>query len=130
MPTPRDTLAILREIRERSGQRASPGLPDDVIRRFAVGDVLLRRAVSEAAECHHRFRRELPHLAGLDEAEQVRELQRGYLNFYPRDLVNPYVAPCRPRTLGRDFRGRRDSRFGRIRHARARDTGPGRSWTP
>ena len=92
MPTPRDTLAILREIRERSGQRASPGLPDDVIRRFAVGDVLLRRAVSEAAECHHRFRRELPHLAGLDEAEQVRELQRGYLNFYPRDLVNPYVA--------------------------------------
>ena len=92
MSTPRDTLAILREIRDRSGTNSSPGLPDAVIERFAAGDVLLRQAVGEAAECHRRFRRELPHLAGLDEAEQVKEMQRGYLNFYPDDLVNPYVA--------------------------------------
>ena len=92
MSTPRDTLAILREMRDRSGTNSSPGLPDSVIERFAAGDVLLRQAVGEAAECHRRFRRELPHLAGLDEAEQVKEMQRGYLNFYPDDLVNPYVA--------------------------------------
>ena len=92
MPTSRDTLEILREIRGRSGWNSSPGLPDAVIRRFAAGDALLRQAVAEAAACHRRFRRELPHLAGLDEAEQVREIQRGYLNFYPDDLVNPYVA--------------------------------------
>ncbi len=92
MPTARDTLAILREIRDQSDTRASPGLPDAVIERFAAGDALLRQAVAEAAESHRRFRRELPRLAGLDEAEQVREMQRGYLNFYPDDLVNPYVA--------------------------------------
>ena len=92
MSTPRDTLAILSEIRDRSGTNSSPGLPDSVIERFAAGDVLLRQAVGEAAECHRRFRRELPHLAGLDEAEQVKEMQRGNLNFYPDDLVNPYVA--------------------------------------
>ena len=92
MPMSRNTLEILREIRVQSGSSSSPGLPDAVIERFAAQDGLLRQAVAEAAECHHRFRRELPHLAGLDEAEQVRELQRGYLNFYPRDLVNPYVA--------------------------------------
>ena len=92
MPMSRNTLEILREIRVRSGSSSSPGLPDAVIERFAAQDGLLRQAVAEAAECHRRFRRELPHLAGLDEAEQVRELQRGYLNFYPDDLVNPYVA--------------------------------------
>lgn len=92
MPTPRDTLAILREIRDRSGTNSSPGLPDAVIERFAAGDVLLRQAVGEAAECHRRFRRELPHIARLDEADQIRRMQRGYLNFYPDDLVNPYVA--------------------------------------
>lgn len=92
MPTPQDTLDILREIREQSGTCASPGLPDAVIERFAAGDTLLHEAVAEAAECHRRFQHELPHLAGLDEADQVREMQRGYLNFYPDDLVNPFVA--------------------------------------
>ena len=92
MPTPRDTLAILRGIRDQSGTSSSPGLPDAVIERFAAEDALLGQAVGEAAECHRRFREELQHLAGLDEAEQVREIQRGYLNFYPDDLVNPYVA--------------------------------------
>lgn len=92
MPTPRDTLAILREIRDRSGTSSSSGLPDAVIERFAAGDALLRQAVTEAAETHRRFRREFPHIAGLEEPEQVRRMQRGYLNFYPDDLVNPYVA--------------------------------------
>ena len=92
MPTPQDTLDILRGIREQSGVSSSPGLPDAVIERFAAGDALLRQAVAEAAECHRRFQRELPDIAGLDEADQVREMQRGYLNFYPADLVNPYIA--------------------------------------
>ena len=92
MPTPQDTLAVLREIRNQSGTCSSPGLPDAVIERFAAGDALLRQAVAEAAEDHRRFRRELPHLAVLDEAGQVSETQRGYLNFYPDELVNPYVA--------------------------------------
>lgn len=92
MPTPRDTLAILREIRDQSGTSSSPGLADAVIERFAAGDALLRQAIAEAAERHRRFRRELPRIASLDEAEQVRRMQRGYLNFYPDDLVNPYVA--------------------------------------
>lgn len=91
-PTPRDTLAVLREIRYRSGARTSRGLPDTVIERFAARDALLRQAVAEAAERHRRFRRELPRLARLDEADQVRRMQRGYLNFYPDGLVNPYVA--------------------------------------
>ena len=47
MPTPRDTLAVLRRIRNRSGT-ASPGLPDAVIERFAARDARLRRAVAEA----------------------------------------------------------------------------------
>ena len=55
MTMPRDTLAILREIREQSGACASPGLPDDVIERFAAGNALLRQAVVEAAECHRRL---------------------------------------------------------------------------
>ncbi len=92
MPMSQDTLAILRGIRDQSGTCASPGLPDDVIERFAARDALLRQAVVEAAECHRRFQRQLPHLARLDEAEQVGEMQRGYLNFYPDDLVNPYVS--------------------------------------
>ncbi len=92
MPTPRDTLAILHWIRKRSGPNSSPGLPNDAIGRFAAVDPLLRQAVAEAAERHDRLRRRLPRLAALDEANQVRRMQRGYLNFYSEDLVNPYVA--------------------------------------
>ena len=92
MPTGGDTLATLREIRERGGPGSSPGLPQHVIERFAARDALLRQAVAEAADSHRRFRRELPDLAALEEAEQVRRMQRRYLNFYPDDLVNPYVA--------------------------------------
>ena len=92
MPTSQDTLAILSEIRDRSGTSSSPGLPDAVIERFAARDALLRQAVVEAVEGHRLLRRDLPRLAALDEADQVGEMQRGYLNFYPDDLVNPYVA--------------------------------------
>ena len=92
MPMSQDTLAILSEIRDQSGTSSSPGLPDAVIERFAARDALLRQAVAEAAEGHRLLRRDLPRLAALDEADQVGEMQRGYLNFYPDDLVNPYVA--------------------------------------
>ena len=92
MPMSQDTLAILSEIRDQSGTSSSPGLPDAVIERFAARDALLRQAVVEAVEGHRLLRRDLPRLAALDEADQVGEMQRGYLNFYPDDLVNPYVA--------------------------------------
>lgn len=84
-----DTLAPLRA---HAGHHRTTGLDDDAIARFAAGHPDLAEAIEAAAAEYARVRDEFAELLDLDEDAQVRAVQAGYVNFYPADGVNPYVA--------------------------------------
>jgi acetylornithine/succinyldiaminopimelate/putrescine aminotransferase len=84
--------ARLAPLRARKGQRRSPGLDDATIERFAAGHPELVAAIDAAAAEFARVEVEATDLLDLDEDAQVQAVQAGYVNFYPQDGVNPYVA--------------------------------------
>ncbi len=85
-------IEILAPLRAHGGQRRTTGLPDDVLERFAAGHPELVEAARAAADAHAALGGEFAGLLDLDEDAQARAVQAGYINFYPGDAVNPYVA--------------------------------------
>ena len=84
-----DALAPLRA---HTGQRLTHGLDDATVERLAKGHPDLAAVIEAAAAEHARLKDEFAELFDLDEAEQLRAVQAGYVNFYPDDAVNPYIA--------------------------------------
>ena len=82
----------LRELREFGGKPRTTGLDDASIERMAANDPLLVQAIAEAVARHHELRADLADFLRLDEAEQISQVQAGFINFYPDDAVNPYVS--------------------------------------
>lgn len=87
-----DILTSLQAIRRRGGRRMAAGLGDAEIARFAENHPALVEAVDAALAEHARLEREFPDLIAREEREQVRLVQADFVNFYPDDAVNPYVA--------------------------------------
>ena len=85
-------LDALAPLRAHKGQRRTTGLDDATILKFAATHADLVAAIEAAASEHTRVRDEFPELLDLDESEQARSVQAGYVNFYSEDTVNPYVA--------------------------------------
>jgi len=86
------TLRKLHTLREAGPARRTTGLPDDVVARFAARDGDLAGAVDDAVERFECLREEFPEIVAMDEPEQVRTIQEGFVNFYAATSVNPYVA--------------------------------------
>ena len=84
-----DALAPLRA---HTGQRLTHGLADATVERLAKGRPDLAAVIETAAAEHARLKDEFAELFDLDEAEQLRAVQAGYVNFYADDAVNPYIA--------------------------------------
>ncbi|WP_374499838.1 aminotransferase class III-fold pyridoxal phosphate-dependent enzyme [Pseudoxanthomonas sp.] len=84
-----DALAPLRA---HTGQRLTHGLDDATVERLAKGHPDLAAVIETAAAEHARLKDEFAELFDLDEAEQLRAVQAGYVNFYADDAVNPYIA--------------------------------------
>ncbi len=82
----------LAPLRAHAGQRRTQGLADAVVERFAASHPDLVEAIDAAVVEYARIRGEFADLLDLDEDAQVRAVQAGYINFYPEDAVNPYVA--------------------------------------
>lgn len=82
---------LLAPLRAHGGQRTT-GLDDATIERFAATHPELREAIEAAAAEYARVKDEFAELLDLDEDRQIAALQAGYVNFYPTDSVNPYVA--------------------------------------
>ena len=82
----------LAPLRAHTGARRTTGLDDATLERFAARHPDLVEAIDAAVAEHERIRAEFPELLDLDEAEQTRAVQGGYVNFYSDDTVNPYVA--------------------------------------
>ena len=85
-------LAKLKEMREFDGAVRTRGLPDAVIADFLERDPALTEAIDEAYAAHLALRSCMSEFLHLDEVEQIRQAQADFVNFYPEDGVNPYVA--------------------------------------
>ncbi|MHB8911655.1 MAG: aminotransferase class III-fold pyridoxal phosphate-dependent enzyme [Lysobacter sp.] len=85
-------LDKLAPLRAHAGTRRTAGLDDATITRFGVSHADLVEAIDAAAEEYARVRGDFAELLDLDEDAQVQAVQAGYINFYPDDVVNPYVA--------------------------------------
>ena len=84
--------AKLAALRARTGTRRTEGLDDATIERFAAADPALAEAIDAAAAEYARIEGEFADLLDLDEDAQLQAVQAGFVNFYPADAVNPYVA--------------------------------------
>jgi acetylornithine/succinyldiaminopimelate/putrescine aminotransferase len=82
----------LAPLRAHGGKRRTPGLDDATLARFAVPCPELSEAIDAAVAEYHAIRGEFADLLDLDEDAQTHAVQAGYVNFYPDDAVNPYVA--------------------------------------
>jgi acetylornithine/succinyldiaminopimelate/putrescine aminotransferase len=80
------------------GQRNTTGLQQDTITAFLNSDPKLGEAIERASLMHQCLREQFEDILKKNEDEQISELQKGYLNFYDPDTVNPYVplAACGP----------------------------------
>lgn len=85
-------LDQLAPLRAHAGKRRTVGLDDDTLVRFAVTHPELGEAVAAAAAEYALIRELHADLLDLDEDAQIHAVQAGYVNFYPDDGVNPYVA--------------------------------------
>ena len=85
-------LTKLKEMREFDGSVRTSGLPDAVIERFATRDADLVEAIDEAYAAHLALRSCMADFLHLDEVEQIKRAQADFVNFYPEDGINPYIA--------------------------------------
>ena len=84
--------AKLALLRAHAGTRRTIGLDDATLAAFTEAHPVLNEAVDAAVAEYGRVRTEFPELLDLDEDAQVHAVQDGFVNFYPEDAVNPYVA--------------------------------------
>ena len=84
-------LDKLNEIRNGAGRPVTTGLSDEIVQRFAVPGSDLEQAIDEALARFRDLSREFPELTSMDEADQIRLILKGFVNFYHDDTVNPYV---------------------------------------
>ncbi|CTP84237.1 lysine 6-aminotransferase [Xanthomonas translucens pv. arrhenatheri] len=85
-------LGPLAPLRAHAGERLTAGLDDASIDRLAASHPQLGAAIDAAAADHAHLATEFAELLELDEIEQIRTLQAGFVNFYADDAVTPYVA--------------------------------------
>ena len=90
--TAENVLHLLAPMRARGGARRTPGLDDATVTQFAATHPELGEAIDAAAAEFARIATQHADLLDLDEDAQVHAVQAGYINFYPDDAVNPYVA--------------------------------------
>ncbi len=82
----------LDEMRASGGTRRTPGLSDEAVMALAGTHADLAEAIDAAHAAFLELRSSDPGFLALDEAAQIDTVQAGYVNFYPDDGVNPYVA--------------------------------------
>jgi acetylornithine/succinyldiaminopimelate/putrescine aminotransferase len=86
-----DILATLEPLRTAGGPARTRGLSEAELRPF-LDDADLRDAIQAAVAAFASLRADMPEFVALDEQAQIDRVQSGFVNFYPDDAVNPYVA--------------------------------------
>ena len=87
-----NVIDILKPLRQHAGTVRTPGLDDASLQRLAGRFPELVEAAKAAVEAYEAITAEFADLLELDEQAQVEAVQGNFVNFYPDDAVNPYVA--------------------------------------
>lgn len=82
----------LNAMRAHGGAVQTFGIDDQAMLRFAQEDERLGKAVDAAYDAFLELLEEEPELMALPENELVETVQKGFINFYPQDAVNPYIT--------------------------------------
>ena len=85
-------LDTLTPLRSRSGAVRTQGLDDATLLRLSAEYPDLLTAAQRAAAAYPALAAEFPELMDADEQTQIDATQAGFVNFYPDDAINPYVA--------------------------------------
>ena len=85
-------MEALRAIREFAGSRQTVGIDDAALVSFLEKDETLAEALLEAGRSHQSLQSQFPELLAGDEREASEALQADFVNFYPANTVNPYIA--------------------------------------
>ena len=85
-------LQSLHALRAASGPAKTTGLSDDLILQFLESDPTLGQAIDAAVTAQAALAAARPELLAMAEADLIDHVQDGFVNFYAKDAVNPYVA--------------------------------------
>ena len=85
-------LDLLRPLRQHAGSVRTQGLDDATLLTLAERFPELVTSVERAAEYFPALAQEFSDLVDADEQAQIDAVQAGFVNFYPDDAINPYVA--------------------------------------
>src|SRR5579885_897049 len=85
-------IAKLKEMREFGGAPRTPGLSDARIESESARHPDLVEAIEAGYAAHLALRSNMSDVLRMDEAAQIALVQADFVNFYPEDGVNPYVA--------------------------------------
>jgi acetylornithine/succinyldiaminopimelate/putrescine aminotransferase len=85
-------LEKLNAMRGHGGAIQTHGLDDETLLKFAESDHRIAVAVDAAYAEFLNLLEEVPDLMALPEGELTRQVQQGFINFYPYDAINLYVA--------------------------------------
>ena len=87
-----NVIDTLKPLRSHAGKVRTAGLDDATVLDLAGRYPELVEAVQAAVAQHDAIAAEFADLLELDEQAQIEAVQAGFVNFYPDDAVNPYVA--------------------------------------
>jgi acetylornithine/succinyldiaminopimelate/putrescine aminotransferase len=87
-----NVIEVLKPLRSHAGKVRTTGLDDATVQRLADQFPELVAAVHAAAAQYEAVKQEFADLLDQDEQAQVEAVQAGFINFYPEDAVNPYIA--------------------------------------
>jgi len=82
----------LKEMRDFGGKVRTTGLTDAEVERASERYPQLKEAIEAGYAAHLALRSSMPDFLRLDEQAQIEQSQADFVNFYPEDGVNPYVA--------------------------------------
>ncbi len=85
------SMKILKEITSYSTKRQTTGLNEKIVETFIKKDKRLVKAIDEAYEKFQEIKEHSSEILRKPEVEQIEELQKGFVNFYNKDTINPYV---------------------------------------
>jgi acetylornithine/succinyldiaminopimelate/putrescine aminotransferase len=85
-------LSRLLQMRNHGGPAQTIGLSQETVGAILASDESLQTAINNAFTQYEGLVATHPDLLTMDEKSQCARVQDGFVNFYPDDQINPYVA--------------------------------------